>query len=393
MGTILAAVVTALLAASVAAAAAPPSPPTAAGWPKTVPAGTVLQGPSGGMVLVGPRGDSFTASAFRRDARRLWTVSQEAGCGNCDDGPQPVLLQPDGTYGPIGYDGDYTWAVDAAGATVRPCAGVVFTDGFCVAAFGEFTVPPAPPGERPVIVGRDAAAATPSWRIIVPGWFWSDDFNVPPMTVRDGAGVVYTAFAYPRRESAPLTWVPSGLLVAVDPVARRILWTAEGPLQAVVGLPSGVLAAEPGGIAAYRGDGSVAWRRAVPEGQYLAPASVVHDVDRGRLYLGRLGIEERSPRGVTAVLAATGAQLWRTRPADRARLLSVGRGGRVYLAIDRARAVAARAVRGSDGVPVWERRTRLPVQGGRELVNGTVAISAGDRSGIGPGVLTLLDPR
>ena len=43
--------------------------------------------------------------------------------------------------------------------------------------------------------------------------------------------------------------------------------------------------------------------------------------------------------------------------------------------------------------PVWERRSRLPVQGGRELVNGTVAVSAGGRSGSGPGVLTLLDPR
>ncbi|MGE3140639.1 MAG: PQQ-binding-like beta-propeller repeat protein, partial [Thermoleophilia bacterium] len=371
--------------------AAVPSPPTVHGWPKSVSAGTVLQGPSGGLVLVRVQTGGTAATAYRRDGRLLWSARQDAGCGNCDDGPQPVRLQADGTYGPIGFDGDFTWSAGPSGRVERGCSGVVFADGACVMAFSELGPPPGPP-DRPVVAGRDAGATTWSWRLPVPGWLWSDDFNVPPMTVRDRAGIVYTAFDRPRPEGAPPGTAASGLLVAVDPVARRILWTIEGPSQALTGLTSGVLVAEPGGVAAYRADGTVAWRRVVPEGQRVVPTSVVHDPARGRVYLGRVAVTLRSEVGVTAVSAATGARAWRTRPSDRARLLSVGRGGRVYVAIDRAGHRSVRGLRLANATTAWERRTSLPVQSARELLNGTVAVSAGGQYG-GPGRLTLLDPR
>ncbi len=380
-----------LAAVAPAASAAVPSPPTVPGWPKALPAGTVLQGPSGGVVLAGPNGEGFAARAYRRDGRRIWSVYQDPGCGNCDDGPQPIRLQADGDYGPIGFDGDYVWAVDPAGRVVGACGGVVFADGACVSAFSVFGATP-PFGGRPVIAGSSPAGPSASWRLPVTGWLWEDDFNVPQMTVRDATGIVYTAFSHPRRESAPQAVGPTGLLVAVDPAARRILWTVEGPQEALTGLSSGVLVSEPGGVAAYRADGSVAWRRAVPDGQGVSPSSVVHDPARGRLYLGRPAVTRGAQQGVTALTAATGAQVWRTRPADRARLLSVGRGGRVYLAIDRTGAMAVRGVRLTDAATVWERRTSSRVESAQELVNGTVAVSAGTPYG-GPGRLTLLDPR
>ena len=73
-----------------------------------------------------------TVSAYRRDGRRLWSARRAPGCGNCDDGPQPAVLQADGTYGPIGVEGDDFWAVDARGRIVTGCAGVVYPDGACV---------------------------------------------------------------------------------------------------------------------------------------------------------------------------------------------------------------------------------------------------------------------
>ncbi len=97
----------------VASAAGAPS--TVAGWPRSAPAGPLMQGPEGGVVVVSQDGSAFTTAAYRRDGRRLWAYRRVADCGNCDDGPQPVALQPDGTYGPVGSEGDDVWAVDAGG--------------------------------------------------------------------------------------------------------------------------------------------------------------------------------------------------------------------------------------------------------------------------------------
>ena len=115
------------------------------------------------------------------------------------------------------------------------------------------------------------------------------------------------------------------------------------------------------------------------------------DAARDHVYIGpRVG----DVPVVRALGASTGATLWRTRTSDRARVMSVGRGGRVYLAVDAPGRRAARGVRLASGSTVWEHRTSLPVLGVRELVNGTVAVSAGNRfAGTSGGRMTLLDPR
>ena len=119
IATLIVAIVAALLATGAVAA----SPRVVAGWPRNVAAGTVHQGPGGGLVVISI-GDATleqgaqTVSAYRRDGPRLWSARRAPGCGNCDDGPQPAARQADGTYGPIGIEGDDFWAVDARGRIV-----------------------------------------------------------------------------------------------------------------------------------------------------------------------------------------------------------------------------------------------------------------------------------
>ena len=138
MATGIATLIVAIAAAAALSASAVAAPPRlVAGWPRNVAAGTVHQGPGGGLVVISI-GDvtleqgAQTVSAFRRDGRRLWSARRAPGCGNCDDGPQPAVLQADDTYGPIGIEGDDFWAVDAGGRIVTGCAGVVYPDGACV---------------------------------------------------------------------------------------------------------------------------------------------------------------------------------------------------------------------------------------------------------------------
>ncbi|HMN97802.1 MAG TPA: PQQ-binding-like beta-propeller repeat protein [Miltoncostaeaceae bacterium] len=339
----------------------------APGWPRAVPAGPVLQGPGGGVVVVSTVARSATVRAFTVRGARLWRQSSVFGCGNCDDGPQPEALQPDGTYGPIGVEGDDFWAVDARGRRVRGCAGVVFADGGCVTAS-----PGSAIDAHPGFTGAPTGGAT--WRVADARWNWFPEFEVPPMAVRDAGSRIYAAFRFPT-EVATQRRVP-GLLIAIDPVTRTLLWEREGPGEALAGLPSGVLVAEDGGVTAYGADGTVRWRRGVPPHQAVAPGDTVVDAARGRLYLGR--IRGGTP-GVTSLDLATGAQLWKTRPSDQARLLSVGRGGRVYVAIDAAARRGVRALRLATGATAWGWRTSLPVLGARELPGGLVAVSAGQR--------------
>jgi hypothetical protein len=67
----------------------------------------------------------------------------------------------------------------------------------------------------------------------------------------------------------------------------------------------------------------------------------------------------------------------------------------VYLATSTAGRRAVRAVRFTDGSTVWQRGSRLPVRGVRELRNGTVAVSVGEDTTdtLAGGRLTILDPR
>lgn len=395
MRTILAAAVTALLAASVAATAAPPSPPTVAGWPKTVPAGTVHQGPGGGVVVVSGglfgRGEHYpnAATAFRRDGRRLWAHRHpDPACGNCDYGLQAVVLNPDGTYGPLGVTGDTSWAVDARGREVRACTGVVVdADGTCISVEGKDPTLLLPrPHLTPVFVARDAAGRG-LWEVSDPALEVSFSAEAPPVVVRDGAGIAYTAFfAY-----EPVGTLETGRLFALDPASRRLLWQRTGWYQPLAGLRSGLVAYRDGGIAGVGPDGTESWWRALPANEGTEPSAVAVDLLRDRLYVGSAGPTSAS---VAAFVGSTGVQLWRTAPEDRSRLLSVGRSGRVYVSIGAAARRGMRAARLSDGTTVWEKRTRLAVRGAAELRNGMVAVSAGG-GWRGPlrDRLTLLDPR
>lgn len=387
MSRVIPAVIATLLAGALGAASAgAASPRVVAGWPRSVGGGTVLPGPAGGIVVVsigdttGVNEIPYVTAALRRDGRRLWTDRRVPDCGNCDDGPQPEALQPDGTYGPIGVEGDDFWAIDRRGREVLGCSGAVAADGTCFFARSDVLT------GVPSIVARNPAGAI-AWSVDDPAYRWTPEFSVPPIVVRDAAGRIYTAFG-PGTDAATGV-AQGGRLIAVDPATHAILWGRAGPGQVLTALGSGVLAARGQGIVAFGPDGAERWSRPVPAvGGGVAPSTTVYDAARGRVYVGRSG------SGVTALVATTGAQVWRTRPSDRARLLSVGRGGRVYLAIDPPGRRAVRAVRLTDGRTVWQRRTSLPVRGALELADGTVAVSAGNL--FAPTTadrLTRLDPR
>jgi outer membrane protein assembly factor BamB len=367
------------LAAAAPAAAAPGPLP---GWPVVTPAGTVHRGPDGGVVVISRDGFDFRASAFRPNGTRRWRSDRTAGCGNCDEGPQPERLQPDGTYGPIGPEGDDVWAVDPLGRIVPGCSGAVEPDGTCI--LGGST-PFGVPELTPFVAA--ARGGSRLWTVEDTGFSWVDEFDVPPVVARDGAGLAYAAFERPTEVATGAEL--AGRLIAVDLAGRTIAWARTGPRAVLTALRSGVLTAEEGRLVAFRADGSVLWTRPIPAGQSVSAADVAYDARRERLSIGRRG---RHP-GVTALDALTGAQLWRTATRDRARLLSAGARGPVYLAIDTPGATAVRAVRLS-GRARWERRTGRLVTGAAELANGTVAVSAG--TGYAPargGVLTVLDPR
>lgn len=352
-------VVLVLLAAGQAAAAVTPAP----GWPRQAPGGELLPGPDGGVVLVTTGPESAATRAFTARGTLRWVQRSTFGCGNCDEGPQPEALQPDGTYGPIGVEGDDFWAVARQGRRVPGCAGVVFPDGGCVSAPGDTT------DSHPAFAGRPGAG--PPWRVQDPRWFWYPG-DVPAMVVRDAGGVIYAAFALPVEIGTQRRL--DGLLIAMDPVARTILWEREGPAEVLAALPSGVLAAEAGGVTAYGADGAVRWHRAVAARERVRPRDTIVDAARGRLYLGRTG---STAPGVTAIDLTTGAQVWKTRPSDAARLLSVGRSGRVYVAMDGRGRRAVRGLRSATGATAWQLRTGLPVNDALELGGGRVAVSAG----------------
>jgi outer membrane protein assembly factor BamB len=378
MGRLACVVATALGLACVAAtAAAAPGP--LPGWPIDAPSGTAHLGPGRGVVVVPHDGFDFAVSAYRPDGRRLWRSRRRASCGNCDEGPQPERLQPDGTYGPIGPEGDDIWAVDQGGRIVPGCSGAVSADGTCV--FGGSLSP----NGTPFVTARRAGSLL--WTVTDAGFSWLDEFNVPPVVARDAAGLAFAAFERPTEVATGAEL--AGRLIAVDTGAPAIAWGRTGPRTVLAALRSGVLTVDGGRLAAYRADGGVLWTRPVLGSATVSAATVAYDARRDRVYVGRGG----AAPGVTALDAATGAQLWRTATRDRARLLSAGARGPVYVAVDTPGATAIRAVR-LTGATKWQRRTGRLVLGAAELANGTVAVSAGS----GPfnsagGLLTVLDPR
>ncbi len=386
MRRLIASVLGAVLGAcAVTASAAPPSPPTVPGWPRAEAAGHVVEGPGNGPLVASSSGFDVTVSAYRRDGGLLWRVRRAPGCGNCDDGPQRETLWPDGTWGPFGWEGDDSWFLDASGRELPGCAGLVLADGTCISAGYDLSVRGYT--QRPEFrfgrmwAPREAVPGPAGWQTLVEG-------DEPPMIVRDGAGLVYAALS---PAIAPSGAPAPGLLMAMDPVTRTVVWSLAGPTQVLAGLPSGVVVAADGGVGVVGADGAWRWHRRIPTyGARITPGATAADPARGRLYVGREGGGRRL---VTALDLADGVVVWETPASLRARLLSVGRGGRIYLSIGRPRQLAVRAVRFRDARTVWERRTPAPVMSARELRNGTVAVSFGFGFRPREDRLTLLDPR
>lgn len=372
---------------AVGVGATQPSTTVLPGWPRHVGAGTVLPGPQGGVVVVSvgdPTGANeipFITTAVRRDGTRLWRDRRVPGCGNCDSGRQAIALQADGTYGPIGYTGDDFWSVDAAGRERTGCSGVVTPDGTCY-----FLRPTSDAALLfyPQLMARTADGAD-LWSVTDAGYRWYPEFSEPPVVVRDEAGLLYTGPG--AGVEVPGETARQGRLIVVDPSTRAIVWTRPDISGVLSALRSGVLAVRADGLVSLGPDGTERWSLRLPAPFALSASSVAYDAVRDRLYVA-------AGPSVVALRASTGTELWRTRPADRAQLLSVGRSGRVYVHKAVTGRNSVRALRIADGSTAWERRTGLPVLGAAELADGSVAVSAGRR--FAPTTadrLTLLRPR
>ena len=210
------------------------------------------------------------------------------------------------------------------------------------------------------------------------------------MVARDSAGTLYSALStgYPPTADGFGQQLP-GRLFAVDPASQTRLWWQPGSYEVLTGLDDGVLAVrDKSTLVAFSSSGLEVWSRPlagwpvtvsdeVYGSEEARSPTVIFDRDRNRLYVGRF---DGAP-GVMALAASTGALVWRSRPADRARLLSVGRSGRAYLAVNAPKRRGVRAVRIAGGA-AWERRTAEPVRGARELADGTVAVSSGLEFGV-----------
>lgn len=383
---VVASVAVLVLAGSAGAATAPRTLP---GWPRSVPAGTLLPGPGGGVVSVASIGNDgdYLVAAYRRDGRRLWGYLRGKECGNCSQGAQAPGLQANGTYGPIGWG--RLWAVDARGREVPGCAGVVLADSTCITA-AEFDIP-SWLTSRPGFEATQTSAPWSAYSLAFQWGFGSD--RQPPLTVRDGAGLIYAAFPDAVFDGAPVSEPTlSGVLMAADPVTHAIVWTRVGPREALAGLPSGVLVSDPGRIVSIGPDGTERWARPI---SVRGPSSVIVDAARDRVYASSY-IGETDRQVVRALKLSTGATVWRTGTSEGASLMAVGRGGRVYLAISSKGRNAIRAVRFANGARVWQAASRLPVRDVLELTNGTVAVSSQDHGddGLEPvSRLTVIDPR
>ncbi|MDX6554044.1 MAG: PQQ-like domain [Miltoncostaeaceae bacterium] len=370
-----------LVLPGVAAGSAAGAPLALPGWPVLAPAGSVHPGPTpGGAVVVGvgTPGEDFVVEAHRRDGRRLWRSARTPGCGNCDGGFEPVQRQPDGTYGPIGYTGDDYWSVNSAGAIVRGCAGVVLPDGTCIAA----GLAPGGGIDRLRAVRPDG---TTSWEQVEPDFTFFPDFGVPPLVAMDDASTVYTSYGQGTIPGGH-GQIASARLIAVDAGTGALRWRVQESLSVVAALADGVLARAQEGLVAFNADGTRRWTVAPPAGGAGSLPGILVDRRHGRIYL-QVG-SRRTARAV-ALDARTGAVLWRTAPADLARLLSVTDAGLLLVATQRDGLPALRAI-GPEGRGRWQFRTLTRVAGAAGLSDGTVALTQG--GGPGAGLLVRIDP-
>jgi outer membrane protein assembly factor BamB len=383
----------ATLALSCTALAATPSVVT--GWPVVAASGSVHPGPGGGPVLIADVSRGSSVAAFRLNGRRRWLSAYEQGCGFCDDGPEQPGLQADGTYGPIGYEGDYFWGVDQKGAQVQGCAGAVLADGTCIYHYvvgAGFS--PGPSTPYPAVVAGHGT--TRLWEYTQPALSWTiaSDNMVPPVVFANPT-TVYTSLGAGLIDQQPV----GRQLIALNPSDGALRWRVFNVTPLAV-LSTGVIGVtrlgyHDSGIVSYADDGTIRWT--APLSAKVRVKGVLVDEAHGRVYvsLARVvggGARESDVFELVALDALTGMEKWRTRAVDRARPLSVGSNGLVYAGIDRDGRHALRAI-GPDGKGRWQFDTATRVEGARLLPDGTVALSTGGPEGETSGLLWRVDPR
>ncbi len=360
------------VAATLACAAPCIAAPTAVhGWPVRAPAGSVHQGPGGGAVVVnrGPPG-RVRVHGLGVPARRPAPVGQPAARGlrqlrrraRSRPGARPTAPTASSAS-----TGDDYWSVNQAGRRVRGCAGAVLPDGTCIATQFRLAGPAFDP-ENSLVARRGARCSGASSSPTSTGYRSS---SVAPFAVRDGVG----------QPSTPPTGraVPDARLVVVDGMTGGAARPRARLASSFVGgdgrLGAGPGCADAGGDRARRVPGAgPPWPAG---GAFIDPQNVIVDRARGRVYVGRAGVDRRWT--TTAFAAATGAVLWRSaRGAERAAALAgpgraaPGRGPSV-------RRPARSSRLGLDGRTRWTFRTASDVVGARELTGRTVVVST-DRS-------------
>lgn len=364
-----------VLAAAAPGVAAAATPAVLPGWPVPGIEGELSPGPSAGVVEIrNPGVEEADVVARAADGRILWRNRSAVACGNCDSMGAPTRLQPDGTYGPLGATGDDYWAVDRRGARVAGCTGAVLADGTCVETLlGSYS-------GRGVVEMRALRGGERLWSYVEPDFDAQIDSVDTEYTVADGAGTAYVAL--PAGRTAAGAPAPARL-IAVDAATGAFRWRVEGAFVLTAGLAAGVLVREGDALAAYSPQGRRTWELAgVPVDP---PWTTEVDARRGRAYLGEGSpADVRGARSVIAIDTVTGRVVWRTRPADRATLLSVGPSGRVYVATERRGFPAVRAISPS-GRGLWSRPVGGAATGAAETADGRVGLAAG-------GMTLLVDP-
>jgi outer membrane protein assembly factor BamB len=349
------------------------------------PVFATVAGPGGGVVTVTGLTASptpiYATSAFRPNGARLWRRVRPPGCGNCDDGPQPIVRQPDGTVGPIGPIGDDFWAYTPSGEEVAGCSGALSPAGVCVWGGSDYAGGGPPSGLPYATATIDGARL---WRTNLPGTRWLDEFNVAPYVVRDAGGMAYIALAGPT-DTATGTRL-SGRLFALAALDGTVAWQADGPRMVLAGLDLGVLTRDEAAITAYQPTGTVRWSRAVAANLQVFPSDVRVDRPRRRVVVDGM----TSAPGVAVLNADTGVTVWRTPPRDRARLLHAQPGGRVYVAADAGprRGVLALNARGR---LIWRLPLTTRAMGLTQMSGGRVAITVSPQ-GAGTSRLLIVRP-
>ena len=333
------------VAVALACAAPCAAPPTVLpGWPVRAAPGPGAPGAGGRARSSSTTGlvDAFryTVAAYRLDGRRRWVNARTAGCGNCDEGTQPVRRQADGTFGPIGVIGDDYWAVDQAGREVRGCAGVVLPDGTCIAV--ESRLLGGTVAENALVARRGGVAL---WSLAEPDLDWIPEFDVAPMTVRDGGGTAYTAYGQ---------FTPQARDVAVDSATGALRARVPGTVDFVGATADAGLAVQGSQLVAIGADGARRWSSTAVRARLLQPETSSWTARaRGSTSATR----PATGSGRRPWTRTPGRVLWRSPANQRVTPLSLAQGGLLLAGVEQGSSRSLRALGGADGRARWTFRT------------------------------------